>query len=96
MSHTQNIDYFHYFVDGTEVTAFEPLRAWDRFGTDPDRFLVQMRQVGLDVDPRPVGTELERDPTMELLDMLTVALGIHLPAEVALGPLLTVQRGPAA
>jgi hypothetical protein len=27
-----------------------------------------------------------------VLDMLTRALGIRLPAEVALGPLLTVQR----
>jgi hypothetical protein len=93
LSHTQNIDYFHYFVRGTEVTAFEPLRAWDRFGSDPDRFLAQMRQVGLDVDPTS-DFEVERPARIALLDMLTLALGIHLPAEVALGPLLTVQRGP--
>ncbi len=85
-SHTQTIDYFHYYVD-----------AWERFGTDPDRFLAQMRQVGLDVDPPPVGVEgPELDPTIALLEMLTLALGIRLPEEVALGPLLTVQRGPAA
>jgi hypothetical protein len=89
---TQTIDYFHYLVDGTEVTSFEPLMAYDRFGTKPDRFLREMRQVGLVVD-RPAGpTPVERDPRIALLEMLTLALGIRLPADIALGPLLTVQR----
>lgn len=48
---TMTIDYFSYVVDGVEVTSFEPLRAWERSGTDPDRFLAQMRQAGLDVVP---------------------------------------------
>ena len=53
-----------------------------------------MRQVGLVVDPPAdaVGAP-EAGPRVTLLEMLTSALGIRLPAEVALGPLLTVQRG---
>ena len=78
-------------VNDVEVTSFEPLRAWDRFGTDPDRFLPQMHQVGLSVEEPPQGSAF-RDPVIALLEMLTLALGIRLPREVALGPLLTVQR----
>jgi Family of unknown function (DUF6461) len=89
-THTQAIDYFHYYVDGTEVTAFEPLRGWERSGTEPDRFAEQMRQVGLRTD---IDDDDEvADPVTGLLEMLTVALGIWVPREVALGPLLTVQR----
>jgi uncharacterized protein DUF6461 len=89
-THTQTIDYFHYYVDSTEVTAFEPLRGWERFGTEPDRFAEQMRQVGLrtEIDDHDDVT----DPVTGLLEMLTVALGIWVPRDVALGPLLTVQR----
>jgi hypothetical protein len=89
-THTMTIDYFHYYVDGTEVTAFEPLGGWQRTGTEPDRFAEQMRQVGLrtDIDDN----DDFRDPVTGLLEMLTVALGIWVPREVALGPLLTVQR----
>jgi Family of unknown function (DUF6461) len=88
-THTQTIDYFHYYVDGAEVTAFEPLRGWDRFGSEPDRFAEQMRQVGLPTDGDDDEVE---DPVTRLLEMLTVALGIWVPRDVALGPLLTVQR----
>jgi hypothetical protein len=72
------------------VTAFEPLRGWERFGTEPDRFAEQMRQVGLRTsidDDDDVA-----DPVTGLLEMLTVTLGIWVPRDVALGPLLTVQR----
>jgi hypothetical protein len=89
---TQTIDYFHYLVDGTEVTSFEPLRAWDRSGTEPDRFLREMRQSGLSADPLAGTTSVDRDPRIALLEMLTLTLGIRLPADIALGPLLTVQR----
>ena len=89
-THTQTIDYFHYYVDCAEVTAFEPLRGWERFGTQPDRFAEQMRQVGLRTD---VDDDHDvADPVTALLEMLTVALGIWIPRDVALGPLLTVQR----
>jgi Family of unknown function (DUF6461) len=87
--------YFYYFVDGAEVTSFEPLLSAWRSGSDPDRFVPQMRQMGLNVDPPPDDAELQRDPTIALLDMLTLALGIRLSREVALGPLLTVQPGSA-
>jgi hypothetical protein len=90
--HNQALDDFYYYVDGTLVTHFEPLGAWDRFGTDPDRFLPQMRQVGLRVDPPDPGAGDFRNPQLALLEMLTLAFGIRLPREVASGPLLTVQR----
>jgi hypothetical protein len=90
------LNYFYYYVDGTEVTSFEPLLAHERYGSDPDRFLSQMRLVGLEVDV-PADDELvaapERDPAIALLDLLTLALGIRLPGDVALGPLLTLQPG---
>lgn len=85
-----SLDYFHYFADGAEVTSFEPLGAWDRFGTEPDRFLTAMRQAGLRVD-LPEDHDF-RNPRAAVLQMLTLALGIQLPRDVALGPLLTVQR----
>lgn len=94
---TLSSELFYYFVDGTEVTSFEPLMARDRFGSDPDRFVSQMRQAGLRVDRSPDDddNELERDSGIAVLDMLTLALGIRLSREVAIGPLLTVQPGPA-
>jgi hypothetical protein len=97
-THTMTIDYFHYYVDGAEVTAFEPLLGWDRSGTEPDRFTEQMRQVGLPTDvgadelATDMGDDELADPVTGLLKMLTVALGISVPRDVALGPLLTVQR----
>jgi hypothetical protein len=87
------VDYFCYLADGVGVTTFEPLMSAWRYGSDPDRFVPWMRQVGLDVDPPAGNADLTGDPRIQLLEMLTVALGIRLPREVALGPLLTVQRG---
>ena len=88
LTHTATIDVFHYYSDGTEVTAFEPLRPWDRWGTDPDRFLPQMQAAGLRLD----GDDDIGDAVIAVLEMLTLAFGIRLPRDVALGPLLTVQR----
>jgi hypothetical protein len=51
-----------------------------------------MRQVGL---PAHVDDDDDVDPMIALLQMLTVALGIRVPRELALGPLLTVQREKA-
>lgn len=97
VSWTQTIDSVDYFVDGELVTGFEPLRAYDRAGTDPDRFLPQMRQVGL-LDEPPDGDWLHWfetfRPLVAALDMLTVALGIRLIREMIEGPLLTAQRQP--
>jgi Family of unknown function (DUF6461) len=86
--------YFWYFVDGVEVTSFEPLMSAWRAGTDPDRFVPQMRQAGLDVEPPPDDAPVPpRSPNIALLDMLTLALGIRLSRETATGPLLTVRPG---
>jgi hypothetical protein len=93
LTHTPSIDTFHYYADGAEVTAFEPLRAWERWGSEPDRFLAQMRPAGLRVDPPPPGSYPPfRNPVTATLELLTTALGIRLSGDVALGPLLTVQR----
>jgi hypothetical protein len=111
VSWTATINTANYLVDGQEVTSFRPELADDRSGTDPDRFLIQMRQVGLDTgqspdelldaarahELSPAGAPGDdyRDEVIAALDMFTLALGIRLPAEVASGPLLTVQRRPA-
>ncbi len=98
-SNPKGMDFFNYLVDGTEVTSFEGLMADDRDGTDPDRFLAQMRQAGLEVDPLPDDDDSDAPDIMEcLLALLTLALGIRLPRDMGLGPLLTVQvteRRPA-
>jgi Family of unknown function (DUF6461) len=94
---TMSSDLFYYVRDGALVTSFEPmLSAW-RSGSDPDWFVPQMRLVGLDVDPPSDDddNEVGRDEAIAVLEMLTLALGIRLSREVAMGPLLTVQPGSA-
>jgi hypothetical protein len=83
------------------VTSFEPYRAWDRTGSDRDRFLPETREVGLETQPpdecsTPPSQERQQDfdPLLTALRMLTLTLGIRLPREVVEGPLLTVQRWP--
>jgi hypothetical protein len=85
------LNYFHYYADGVEVTSFEPLLARDRNGTEPDRFLPLMREVGLRPDDDGDDDEDFRDPTIALLEMLTRAFGIRLTREEAAGPLLTIR-----
>lgn len=96
---TQTVDTFQYWEDGDMVTLFEPLTSWDRVGSEPDRFLREMREAGLDTErsgpPGSVSAVPEAespDPVIAVLEMLTLAFRIRLPADVALGPLLTVQR----
>jgi hypothetical protein len=50
-----------------------------------------MRQVGLRT---AIGDAVDDavDPVIAVLRMLTIALGIRVPRDLALGPLLTVQR----
>ncbi|MEV5560137.1 DUF6461 domain-containing protein [Nonomuraea wenchangensis] len=43
-------DTFAYIVDGTRVVSFDPLYPEERTGSDPDRFVAKMREVGLDPD----------------------------------------------
>ncbi len=88
LTHVGPLNTFHFYADGAEVTAFEPMRAWDRWGTDPDRFLPYMQAAGLspDDDTAPRGA------VIAVAEMLTLALGIRLDEGTALGPLRTVQR----
>lgn len=83
---------FEYWADGTLVTRFEPYRACDRDGSEPDRFLGEMRQVGM-VTEADDAVEGPEDDLIAALNLATVALGIRLPGRVAIGPLATVTLG---
>jgi hypothetical protein len=65
----------------------------DRSGSEPDRFVPFMRQAGFRSDPasdsRVDGSF--RDRAVALLETLTLALGIRLSRDDALGALLTFQ-----
>jgi hypothetical protein len=94
----ENLDYW---VDGEWMTSFEPYMSYYRAGADPDRFVPEMRQVGLDTEPpgqeaRSGEPTEDQDPLIATLDMLTLALGIRLSEKTASGPLLTVQRRSGA
>ncbi|MEV0309326.1 DUF6461 domain-containing protein [Nonomuraea fuscirosea] len=43
-------EYFVYSVDGVVVTEFEPCFPGDRNGSDPDRLLLHMRELGMPLD----------------------------------------------
>lgn len=80
---------FEYWADGTWVTTFEPYRAFDRSGAEPDRFLREMRQVGMVTEANDAA-EGPEDDLSAALDLVTLALGIRLPQEIAMGRLATV------
>lgn len=84
---------FEYWADGAWVTTFEPYQAYERLGSDPDRLLPEMRQVGMitEADDEAEGPE---DDLIAVLNMATLALGIRLPEQVAMGPLATVTLPP--
>ncbi|GIH76439.1 DUF6461 domain-containing protein [Planobispora longispora] len=48
--HDYASDTFAYIVDGEPVVWFDPMFPEERSGTDPDRFVGEMREVGLDPD----------------------------------------------
>ena len=79
---------FEYWADGNWVTTFEPYRAFDRSGAEPDRFLREMRQVGMVTEANDAA-EGPEDDLSAALDLVTLALGIRLPQEIAMGPLAT-------
>jgi hypothetical protein len=82
-----------YYADGEWVMTFEPYRAWDR-GPDRDRFVSEMRQVGLHTEPPSEAAPRAGHPRFDVLiaalEMLTIALGIELTQDLTDGPLLTV------
>ncbi len=80
---------FEYWADGTWVTTFEPYRAFDRVGAEPDRFLREMRQGGMATEANNAA-EGPEDDLGAALDLATLALGIRLSREIAMGPLATV------
>jgi hypothetical protein len=81
---------FEYWADGTLVTRFEAYRVCDRDGSEPDRFLHEMRQAGMVTE---ADDEAEGPPSVLIatLDLMTLALGIRLPEDVAMGPLATIS-----
>lgn len=85
---------FACYVDGEVGTSFDVGMGWHRYGNDPDRFLTEMRLVGLDTEPPPVSAPEREysDPVVQSLAMVTLALGIAVSEGVARGPLLTCQR----
>jgi hypothetical protein len=89
------LDYFRYFADGAEVTAFEPLLAYDRSGSEPDRFVPFMRQAGIRTDPASYSgvDDSFSGPVVALLEMLTLTPGVRLSRDDALGAPLTPQLG---
>jgi hypothetical protein len=82
-----------YYADGEWVMTFEPYRAWDR-GPTRDRFVNEMRQVGLHTEPPSEAARRAEhhhfDVLIAALEMLTIALGIGLTEDLIAGPLLTV------
>ncbi|MFI7147145.1 DUF6461 domain-containing protein [Nonomuraea sp. NPDC050022] len=57
-------DTFAYIVDGTPVVRFDPMYPEERSGSDPDRFVTKMHEVGLDpnhdIDGRRIDHPMER------------------------------------
>jgi hypothetical protein len=82
-----------YYADGEWVMTFEPYRAWDR-SPNRDRFVSEMRQVGLHTEPPSKAATRAKRPHFDVLiaalEMLTIALGIELTEDLIVGSLLTV------
>jgi hypothetical protein len=79
---------FEFRVNGEVITWFDPVEPWARYGAQPDRFVVPMREVGLAVDkPRRGTAPASVNPWTAVLELLTLALGIRLERDIALGPL---------
>jgi hypothetical protein len=78
--------------NGSLVCGFEPLFPGNREGSDPRRFEPLMRGVGLDPD---AGPDLARvDPVVAALELVTLAFGVRLRAELVEGPLRTGEVEP--
>ena len=75
-------------ADGQVVAVAEPLHAYRRSGTDPDRFAARMREVGFRVDDEGDLSEVERDLPLGALTtlLLEVVTGVALDASALEGP----------
>lgn len=79
-----------YVVDGEEICGFDPGLPHLRYGSDPDRFVAQMAQVGLSTD----GTPVAGNPTDAMLRFVEVAFGLSLPQSSILREELLIGRVP--
>jgi hypothetical protein len=82
---------FNYAVDGEVLVTFEPLFPEQRWGSQPDLLLPQMRAVGLDPD--------WREPPYGDVDTAALALaervtGVHLDPTLLDGPLVGAEITP--
>jgi hypothetical protein len=83
---------FSYFEDGEQTCSFEPLFPTRRAGRDADRFLAEMRTVGL--DPETEGGDDRVAPWLAALELVTELTGVRLDAATMRGPLLTGRVEP--
>ncbi|UKD57758.1 DUF6461 domain-containing protein [Amycolatopsis sp. FU40] len=76
--------------DGQVVSVVEPLRAYRRSGTHPDRFAVRMRELGFGVGDEDDRTGVARDlpPGALTTLLLEVMTGVTLDASALEGPWL--------
>ena len=92
-------DSFAYAIDGKLVTSFDPMSPESRWGSDPNRLVDLMREVGLEPAYEPSLEDDEEDeqneavrlnrPTLDGALMLAARLtGVVLTPEVLSGPLL--------
>jgi hypothetical protein len=95
MQITPTIDSFKFFRNGSLMVQFDPGAPYERFGSEPDMFLSEMRESGLAAE-RPAGTEKYPSETphsvVRVLEMVSRALDIRISREMAAGPLPTVQQ----
>jgi hypothetical protein len=75
---------FIYCRDGETVVDFDPLNPSKRLGSEPDRLVAHMRQVGLD----PTADALYGNLDLMALELADHVTGIHLDPEVLGGPFL--------
>ena len=84
---------FVYAVDGNVVTRFDPTFPGDRYGTDPDRLVPQMLEVGFTVEDKEDDDDFEMFEndtarSLRLAERLTGALPTF---EALTGPLTSVH-----
>jgi hypothetical protein len=79
-------------VDGKLVTHFEVLSPEQRWGSDPDRLLPQLRAAGFRTDGD--GDEVDDDGTARALSVMAALTGVAVTREVLAGPFRAVLLTP--